>query len=272
MTSAPKASFIVPFYNNGATLPETMDSIFKQTYTNFDVWIINDGSTDPSSLAVLEKYEGKPSVTIIHQANAGPSVARNQAIRQTNAEIIIPLDSDDLIRPDALSKAVEIFVRNSDIDVIYSDQQLFEGASERRVSGEVSMRRMLMYNFIPLCSFIKKEVFESCGYFDEYLSKLGLEDWELWIRALHQDKKFFYVREILFDIRVRLDSRTHTEANKNLQHLKEYIYNKHLGVLLKEYQDLFYENRWIKSSLPYKLLKILATPYRLIISQRNHPK
>jgi glycosyltransferase involved in cell wall biosynthesis len=85
----PKVSFIVPYFNAGSTIQETIDSILNQSYPNYDIWIVNDGSTDPESIEKLKVFEQHERITIIPQENAGPSVARNVAIQKTNADYIL---------------------------------------------------------------------------------------------------------------------------------------------------------------------------------------
>lgn len=259
---APKVSFIIPFYNNGDTLPETIDSIRRQNYPEYDIWIIDDGSTDQRSLEVVQSYAAERHITVLHQANAGPSVARNLAIRQTDADIIIPLDADDLIRPGALSLAADILHEHPEADIIYSDLHLFGDVDQRRDQPPVHLRRLLLYNTVALCTFIRKSVFDDIGYFDEAMSRKGLEDWEYWIRALAAGKKFHHIPEPLFDIRVRSTSRTFTQANIHLQELKDYVYQKHLHTFAKEYEQMFYHIRWLESTPGVRLMDLMLWPWR----------
>lgn len=260
--SAPKVSFIIPFYNNGETLPETIDSIRRQDYSPYDIWIIDDGSTDQRSLEVLERYQTESGVTILHQANAGPSVARNLAIRQTDATIIVPLDSDDLIRPGALVLAMRTFSAHPEADILYSDLHLFGDTDERKDQPPVVLRQLLLYNTMALCTFIKKKVFDDIGYFDEAMSKKGLEDWEYWIRALAAGKQFYHIPEQLFDIRVRSSSRTFTQANLHLQELKDYVHQKHFHTFSREYEQMFYHIRWLESTPGVRLMNLVLWPWR----------
>lgn len=102
----PLVSFIIPYYNSGETIQETIDSIFNQSYPHFDIWLINDGSTDQLSIDKLKEFEGNDKIHLLHQENAGPSVARNKAIQLSSAEFIVPLDADDLVVTTAISECV----------------------------------------------------------------------------------------------------------------------------------------------------------------------
>ena len=114
MTELPLVSFIIPYYNAGVTIQETIDSIFNQSYPQFDIWLINDGSTDPFSIEKLKDFEGNDKIHIIHQENAGPCVARNVAIEKTNADYILPMDADNTIIETSLYQFIE-FARDHDI-------------------------------------------------------------------------------------------------------------------------------------------------------------
>jgi len=112
--NSPLVSFIIPYYNAGATIQETIDSIFNQSYNNFDIWLINDGSTDPYSIEKLKDFEGNEKIHVLHQENAGPSVARNVAIAHSKADYILPLDADDLIENSSLSESLKI-MKNKEV-------------------------------------------------------------------------------------------------------------------------------------------------------------
>src|SRR6266508_897311 len=99
-------SVVIPNYNCGRFLEETLESVFAQAYPAVEVIVVDDGSTD-DSLQVLEKYAGR--VNVIRQANQGVSAARNAGIRASHGELVALLDADDLWHPDKLAKQVALF-------------------------------------------------------------------------------------------------------------------------------------------------------------------
>lgn len=259
----PQVSFIIPYYNNGATIQETIDSIFNQSFSNFDIWIIDDGSTDPASLTKLQELKANNRITILEQANAGPSVARNLAIRQCTSQIIIPLDADDKILPGAIEKALPYF-SNERIAAVYGDNLLFGEESQVKKQQPFNMQTALLYNGVAMCSFIRKAAFEKSGYFDEFMSLKGLEDWEMWIRWVADGWELLYLPETLFAIRVNRKSRTFETANKNLELLKAYVYQKHAALIAAEYNKLYYQKKMLAETPDYRIGNFLLSPYRAL--------
>ncbi|MFC2175510.1 glycosyltransferase family 2 protein [Bacteroidota bacterium] len=272
MTPLPLVSFIVPFYNSGSTILETLDSIKNQSYSNYDIWIINDGSTDTKSLEVLKTLENQVGTHVLHQENAGPSVARNQALSKTQAEFIVPLDSDDLIDAAILSSAIATMLENPEVGVVYGDLSFFGEKSGKQEQEIFDLQKQLLWNQIAATCLIRKSVFDTCGYYDEKLSKLGLEDWEYWIRVYTAGFKFKKIEKIFFSYRISNASRTYTEANVHLEEIKKYVYEKHAVLLAKQFETLFYERKMILETPDYRLGNLLLRPYRFVKSIFNQSK
>lgn len=140
MCNAPLISIIVPVYNTEEYIGECIESILNQTYTNFELILVNDGSTD-DSLDICRQYEGKDMrVKILNKTNGGVSSARNFGLREATGDFISFVDSDDIIRPDYL----EYLVSNveDDIDFIQSGILYFDNIS-RKVIGKEDLQEQL---------------------------------------------------------------------------------------------------------------------------------
>ena len=259
---SPLVSFIIPFFNSGETIQETIDSIFNQSYENFDVWIINDGSTEINAIEKLKDFEGNEKIHILYQENAGPSLAKNKGVSVSNGKYLCFLDSDNIILEEYISEAIRAFQFNQKIDLVYSDFLHFGDQTDIHYSKDIDLFKILIGNPIDNCVIIKRESFLSVNGFDEYLSKLGLEDWELWINLLKNGKKFHYLNKVHFKYRVLKTSRTQTSANLKLNIISDYIYNKHSDILSKKYNELFYLQKMTVESIDYKIGKKLLAPYR----------
>jgi glycosyltransferase involved in cell wall biosynthesis len=257
-----KVSFIVPYFNSGNTIQDTIDSIFNQSYDNFDIWIVNDGSTESDSLIKLEELSKIAKINVLHQQNSGPSVARNTAIRQSDAQFIVPLDADDLISEHAINHGLVLFQENESIGVVYGNLAFFGEKNEVKVQGEFDIFKQLLWNQIAVCAIVKKEVFEDVGFYDEFLSKPGLEDWEFWIRVFEKGWRFKKYDEIAFNIRINNHSRTFQVANPNMQMIKDYVYQKHLNLLLINYQKLYYDKKMLLETPDYRIGNFILRPYR----------
>jgi glycosyltransferase involved in cell wall biosynthesis len=260
----PLVSFIVPYFNAGSTIQEAIDSIFNQDYSNFDVWIINDGTTDEQSVEKLKDFEGNPQIKVLHQQNAGPSVARNNAIKQSTAEFFVPLDADNKICSNALSESVNEILKSEGIGAVYGNFIYFGNRSGLKKQSAFSIRKALIYNQVDTCALISRKLFDSGIFYNEHLSKLGLEDWEFWISVYSKSYQMVYVDMDFFEMRVSDTSRTFQVANKNLTQIKEYVYKKHIDIFSDEYQELFYDFKMIKETPDYRIGNFLLKPFRLI--------
>ena len=92
----PKVTIVIPCYNHGAYLPETLKSVHEQTFQDFEIIVVDDGSSDPATVTILRNLEMNRT-RVIHTANHGVSAARNRGIAEARGTYILPLDADDLI-------------------------------------------------------------------------------------------------------------------------------------------------------------------------------
>ena len=261
---SPLVSFIIPYYNSGSTIQETIDSIFNQSYKNFDVWIINDGSTEINAIEKLKEFESNPQINILHQENAGPSVARNNAIKKSNAKYILPLDADNLICKDSILTSIAIIENDKKNAAVFGNFRFLGEKRGIKKNAPYEIKEAFIYSQLDTCALIKKEVFDSGIFYDEFLSKLGLEDWEFWINVFNNGWGVKYLDFVFFEMRVSNSSRTFQVANKNIDTIKGYIYKKHAVLLAKEFNDSFYVCKMLKETPDYKIGKFLLTPHRFI--------
>ena len=111
-------SVIIPCYNQAGYLPETLESLFQQTYPYWEAIIVNDGSPDDTEKIALE-YVGKDQrVHYVYKENGGLSSARNKGIECARGEFILPLDADDIIKPEYIEKALKAFEQNPQIKLL----------------------------------------------------------------------------------------------------------------------------------------------------------
>ncbi len=260
----PKVSFIIPYYNAGSTIQETIDSILNQTYKNYDIWIVNDGSTDTKSIEKLNQYSDTKYIHIINIPNSGPGIARNVAIQNSDAEFIFPIDSDDKMTESAIVDSLKEFELDRHLGVVFGNAKYFgkkDGIKKQRLPDDWSL---LISNPIANAALIKKCIFDEVGLYDEFLSKPGLEDWELWIRVFYSKWKMKHIDKIFFEIRVQEHSRTFQVANTNLDIIYSHVYSKHAKTIFEKYLKLYYLNKQINEGIDMKLSRLLLKPYRLI--------
>jgi glycosyltransferase involved in cell wall biosynthesis len=190
----PEISVITPCFNHGKFIPEMIDSVMDQTFQNFEVIIVNDGSTDDTR-KILDNITNE-KITVIHIENHGPAYARNLAIRKSRAPVIMNLDADDKIAPSLLEKAFNIFISNPDAGIVYSDAECFGAKSGRYEIGEYSLEKMLIGNRIISQAFFRKQDWERVGgYSDELV--YNLEDWDFWLLIIELGRDVVRIPEKL---------------------------------------------------------------------------
>lgn len=180
-------SVILPTYNCGHFLPDSLGSVLSQTYNFYEIIVIDDGSTDDTK-EVLNPFMQK--IKYIHlEQNRGLPTARNIGIQAAQGKYIAFLDADDLWLPEKLQTDMEYFDKHPDVGMVYSKHTnidengvvLDEGIKKRLPSGNIFIRLFSEQNFIvPSSVVVRKDVFATTGLFDEQL--FNCQDWDMWLR------------------------------------------------------------------------------------------
>ncbi|EAW35911.1 glycosyltransferase [Lyngbya sp. PCC 8106] len=182
----PQISIIIPVYNGATTIQATIDSVLKQTFSDFELIIVNDGSTD-STLEIISQYRDR-RLQVLSYPHAGASATRNRGLKQASGEYIAFLDADDLWTPDKLEAQLNALQTHPKAAVAYSWTDFLDEAGSWRQAGRHTTvngepyAAMLLYNFIESGSnpLIRRDALDDVGGFDESLS--GGQDWDLYLR------------------------------------------------------------------------------------------
>jgi glycosyltransferase involved in cell wall biosynthesis len=192
----PKVSINLCCYNSEQFLGETLKSIEDQTFRDWELVVINDGSSDSTESMVMEfKSRGFP-VVYTYQDNKGLGYSRNRALEFSQGEYIAFIDHDDVWLPDKLEKQVEIFERRNDVDFIYTNYFVLKEGQRRlafkgaKPDGDVFERFLKQYPVSVLTAAVRMRAIRGFGeYFD---TKLRLcEEYDLFMRLLFQSKAFY---------------------------------------------------------------------------------
>ncbi|MEH1806175.1 glycosyltransferase family 2 protein [Nostoc sp.] len=183
----PKVSIVIPAYNSLKFLPETMESVFKQTFKDFEVLVVNDGSSDDTEHWVSQIAD--PRFKLITQENQGLSGARNTGIAHASGEYIAFLDADDLWEPTKLEKQVLCLEENSEIGLVYTWVALidengnFTGRVFKNYAENDVWHKLIEHNIVESGSvaMVRRQCFDTCGVFDRNLRSF-VEDWDMWLR------------------------------------------------------------------------------------------
>lgn len=184
-----KVSVVITCYNYGRYVDECISSVLRQTYQNYEVIIVNDGSTDDSEDKIRPFLE-RENFRYVFQANSGQASAKNTGVRHSRGELVAFLDADDLWEPTKLERQVPLF-DNPRVGVVYSrarfidsegrDIELDESEPCFETHSGCVTNQLFVDNFVPFSSsVVRARCLEECGIFDESL-RMGI-DWDLWLR------------------------------------------------------------------------------------------
>lgn len=229
-TARPAVSVIIPAYNVASYIAETLDSMFSQTFTDYEVIVINDGSPDTEEFErALESYRDR--ISYIRQENGGASSARNAGLRVARGEFIAFLDADDVWAPDYLSAQLQ-FIREHGCDLVCADAMI---TGESPDAGQTYMETLMKsapatgeVTFLQLVSAEKslitsgvvarRDLILEVGLFD--LTLRNAQDFDLWLRLARHGARLAYQRRVLLEYRTRQGSLTGDAINSHLRELR----------------------------------------------------
>ena len=245
-------SVIVPCYNQAQYLPATLDSVFAQTYLNWECIIVNDGSTDNTEVIAKQYCEIDNRFKYLSKDNGGLSSARNAGINNSLGEFILPLDSDDLIAPQYIEKALEYFHNSPTTKLVYCKAQLFGIDNGEWRLPDYKYTDLLFENMIFCSAIYKRADYENTGGYNENILQ-GLEDWDFWLSLIDESDIIYCLPETCFYYRIRHESMLRSLTNENGMVLRRKIYFNHIEKYQEFIPDLIWENTQIKSQQKYIL-------------------
>lgn len=208
MQSGPLVTVLMPTYNRADYLPEAIDSVLAQTYSNFELFVVDDGSTD-NTREVVEPYLQDARVRYFYKSNGGQSSGRNFGFKHSNGEYICFLDSDNMWLPDKLENCITAALAHPEYGIIYGDNIAIDEHGEElhkvrmnRHSGWITAK-LLFDNFVTInTATLKRECYLAVDGLDE--SFLRAPDYEFWLR-LSTRYQFLYVPKYMALYRIMPD-------------------------------------------------------------------
>ncbi len=208
---------IVPCYNTAHFVAETLESVFSQTYKDFEVVVVNDGSPDTPELEqAIAPW--RDNISYVHTENCGLAGARNNGIRVSRGEFIALLDSDDIWTPNYLEVQVRKLDEDPTADIVYPNALIFgEGlrtSTYPRSRGEVTYESLVDETCVVMVSVLaRRTALERAGFFDDSLR--SCEDFDMWLRCVKSGSRIIYHREVLVRYRRRMGSLSSDEVWMN---------------------------------------------------------
>ncbi|HYE62091.1 MAG TPA: glycosyltransferase [Phycisphaerales bacterium] len=228
-------SVVIPCFNMGATLPETVESVRKQTVPAQEIIVIDDGSTDSETVRVIAGLE-REGVRVVRQHNQGLSMARNAGCAAAASEWVLPLDADDMLAPTFIERCLAAVREDAGLSAVTSCMACYTDAS--------GGARDHVVDYVPLgfardllparnvassaIAMVRRSALEEVGGYDPEMT--ALEDWELWCRLCAAGRRLAVIPEKLIFNRIRRDSMLRSLGPSEHHTLRAVILEKHMGL------------------------------------------
>ncbi len=264
----PKVSVVIPCYNLGRYLDETVASVLAQTYSDYEIIVVNDGSSDELTNQLLENFQ-RPQTRVIHTPNQGVASARNTGIAAAAGGYILPLDADDLIGPSYLQQAVTVLDQNREFGIVTCLIEFFGAVDYQPPQPQFSLEQLLVRNVVgPCASLFRKADWERAGGYNTNMTG-GWEDWDFWLSLLELGVEVYRLPEVLYQYRIRPESRERSISPDQRVELYLQLYANHPALYHRHMRGVFTEicaYHELQSLRSYRLATLLTDPAELFRS------
>lgn len=216
-------SVVIPCYNTHSFLGQAIDSVRAQTFSNIEIIVVDDGSTDPGTIAFFDRLGS--DVLLIRQENRGLPAARNVGFVAAKGDFVLPLDADDWLEPTFVEKLVGLLVQRPELAFAFSYIHM-KGEGQGVLHKGYNFFEQLFLNQLPYCLMLRKAVWKKAGGYDESMRR-GYEDWEFNIRLGCLGFFGAVVPEPLFNYRIAQSGMLLSTSSKIHGELWETIRCKH---------------------------------------------
>ncbi|MFZ6034774.1 MAG: glycosyltransferase family 2 protein [Patescibacteria group bacterium] len=218
MKDNPLFSIIIPSYQQGNYIEQTLKSVLNQDYPNKEVIVVDNLSTD-GTLEVLKKYKNR--INVIREKDGGQTSAINKGIKISKGDILAYLASDDVYEKNTLNMVVDYFTTHPEAEIVYGKGRFIdEKGKDLGLYDTMSPTTENLYIECVLSQpavFISRKAFEKIGVFDERLNYAM--DYDYWIRAAISNLKFGFIDKILADTRLHKESKTVSQKRKMFEEI-----------------------------------------------------
>ncbi|HEX2462697.1 MAG TPA: glycosyltransferase [Vicinamibacterales bacterium] len=235
----PRVTVLIPCYNQGAYLDDAVESVLAQTYQDFEILIVDDGSTDPDTVRLFDGYV-RPKTTVYRTPNRKLAAARNFLIQRARGEYLCALDADDKLHPQYLEKTTAALERDPSLGFVSTRLQMF--GAETRVwppDTRCDLVTLLCDDPVHCAALARRSAVLAVGGYDERMPHQGDEDWDLSISLVEAGHAGIILDDILFFYRRRPGSMCDECTRGQVQiDLTEYLVRKHAASYRAHWQDV----------------------------------
>lgn len=254
----PKVSVIIPCYNQGSYVDGAVESVLAQTFRDFEIIVVNDGSTDGATNRLLADYH-RPQTRVLRTENRGVAMARNHGIGVATGEYILPLDADDRIAPAYLEKAVAVLDTRPDVGIVYCRAECTGDRTGEWKLPAFSRRGMLLTNQIFCSAFFRRADWQSAGGYNPNMCD-GWEDWDFWLSLLELGRDACQIPEVLFSYRIAQGSRERTMDRPRQVAMHRQLMDNHPALFIEQALPLLELYYRLRDSRLYRMAKRLGVP------------
>ncbi len=243
----PIISVVIPCYNGGKFLDLPLDSLARQTFRDFEIVIIDDGSTDQATKDKFKTLD--PSIRVVHQVNKGLSAARNAGFREAKADMVLALDSDDQLEPTYLEETVRALqAAPPEVGFVVADVRQV-GAAQAIEKRYVNAFDVLFKNVAGYSMLMRKAAWQKAGGYDETMRD-GYEDWEFNLRLINSGAQGIVIPKPLFIYTVSPQGMLMSHSSQRHAALWRRIRVKHSALYRPwNLMRLFWKNRHTRSEI-----------------------
>jgi GT2 family glycosyltransferase len=201
----PRVSVIIPCYDLGQYLDEAVESVLSQTCQDFEILVVDDGSTDPATQALLATYR-RPRTRVIRMAHGGLAAARNVGLANAVGEYLCALDADDRLEPTYFEKAMQVLDGDRSVTFVSCWLRTFGEKVWEWTPERCDLPTLLWENTVLTAALVRREAVVAVGGYDTAMPVQGDEDWDLWLTLVECGYRGVILPEVLFNYRRRAGS------------------------------------------------------------------
>jgi glycosyltransferase involved in cell wall biosynthesis len=262
-TEQPFISVVIPVFDAEKYVEETIRSVLDQTYHDFEIIVVDDGSTDGSMEIVRSLSK---DIRIFSQANRGCAAACTAGMKAANGEFIQVLGADDILYPEKFERQMGIFVEDESLDIVFCDAVKFSADSNnvkkykrrniphRWLRGKKDLLKVLLKRNVisAVTPLVRKRWYERVGYYDERLT--NLEDWNAYLRMVQLGARFQYTDEVLAGIRRHGKNKSDnaSQANNARTRILDYFFEDFGEHYLERAKRFAYSYAYLENARLYR--------------------
>ena len=194
--NTPRISVLLPCFNDGQWIDEALDSVRQQTFQDFEIVVVDDGSTDAATVRKLESIDDS-NIRVFRTENRGLPAARNHAAAQARGELFCALDADDRLAATWFEKGQALLTSRPEITFVSHWLETFGDEHWTWKPERCDLPALLVKNTINGAALVRRAAFEAVGGYDESM-RHGCEDWDFWLRLVEAGHQGTIIPEVLF--------------------------------------------------------------------------